>query len=79
MSPVNDAVHLLKGMFLEMPGARLSVQEASRLSGLDVNTCAAILDAFVDAQFLKRSSTDWFVRSVEGAPGSTSTRSARPS
>jgi len=42
----------LRGEFLEMPGLRLTVQQAQRLCGVDPAICQAILDALVEAKFL---------------------------
>jgi hypothetical protein len=42
------------GEFLEMPGLRLTCQQAQRLWGLDEPTCREILDFLVDARFLSR-------------------------
>jgi DNA-binding IclR family transcriptional regulator len=49
-----EAILRLKGVFLEIPGTRLSVADASRLSGLDGPTCNIVLMALEDARFLKR-------------------------
>ena len=46
------------GEFLEMPGLRLTSQQARRLWGLDERTCAAVLDFLVDAKFLARPERD---------------------
>jgi len=51
---LTEAVQRLKGVFLEIPGTRLSVSDASRLSGLDRPTCDIVLMALEDARFLKR-------------------------
>ena len=51
---LGEAVQRLKGVFLEIPGTRLSVSDASRLSGLDRPTCNIVLMALEDAHFLKR-------------------------
>ncbi|MBI4266123.1 MAG: hypothetical protein HY657_17245 [Acidobacteria bacterium] len=50
---ITDAVQRLKSVFLEMPGTRLTLAEASRLSGLDRTTCQHVLAALEDVQFLK--------------------------
>ena len=42
------------GEFLEMPGLRLTCQQAQRLWGLDEPTCRELLDFLVDARFLCR-------------------------
>ena len=40
--------------FLEMPGLRLTCQQAQRLWGLDEHSCMALLEFLVDAKFLCR-------------------------
>jgi DNA-binding IclR family transcriptional regulator len=62
---VTDAVHRLKGMFLEDPGTRLSLEDASRLTGVERSTCSAILDALQDAHFLSRGHDGLFSRRSE--------------
>lgn len=56
----------VQGEFLEMPGLRLTEQQARRLWGLDAASCAALLGAMVDAGFLFRTRDGAFMR-VEGA------------
>lgn len=52
---ITDAlVQRVCGEFLEMPGLRLTWQQARRLWGLDESSCREILDFLVDAQFLAR-------------------------
>ena len=43
-----------RGEFLEMPGLRLTVEQAARLWHLDARTCAGVLEALVESGFLKR-------------------------
>jgi len=57
---VDEALVTLKAVFLEVPGAVLSVEHASRLSGLDVHTCLALLLALERARFLWRSHSGGF-------------------
>jgi hypothetical protein len=40
--------------FLEMPGLRLTCQQAQRLWGLDEKTCIQLLEHLVEAKFLCR-------------------------
>jgi len=49
-----DAVERLKGVFLEIPGTRLTVADASRLAGLDQALCHQALATLERARFLKR-------------------------
>jgi hypothetical protein len=65
---IADGVARLRSVFLETPTAQLSVGEASRLSGLELSTCAAILAAFEDAHFLRRASNGLFVRGTYAPP-----------
>jgi len=63
MTPrVEEAVQKLKGVFLEIPSTQLSLVDASRLSGLERNTCRMILEALEDVRFLRRAPNGLFVR-----------------
>jgi len=50
--PVRDILVRIRGEFLEMPGLRLTVDQARRLWALDPLTCSSLLEALVDAKFL---------------------------
>jgi len=52
--------------YLEMPGMRLTRQQAQRLYGLDEHTCAQVLDYLVEAGFLIRASGDTYRRLTDG-------------
>jgi hypothetical protein len=52
---VVEAVERLKGVFLEVPGTRLSAGQAARLSGIDPTLCESVLSALEDARFLRRT------------------------
>jgi hypothetical protein len=58
---VDEAVLRLKNAFDEMPGTRLTPQQAARLVDLDSETCLAVLMALEDAQYLRRSGRDAFM------------------
>ncbi|MGE3177175.1 MAG: hypothetical protein AB7O32_06875 [Vicinamibacterales bacterium] len=66
MSPIAEAVHLLRGLYAEMPGCCLTTSQAARLSGLDLTTCEAVLIALIDARVLRRSSDGRFIRTTDG-------------
>jgi hypothetical protein len=74
---VEEALRRIKSEFVEMPGLRLTSQQAQRLWGLDADFCDAILGALVDAKFLLRTSDGVFVRVDHGAPRRIA-RSVRP-
>jgi hypothetical protein len=46
---------IVRGEYLEMPGLRLTKQQAQRLWALDLATCDELLDTLVGAQFLRRT------------------------
>jgi hypothetical protein len=65
---VTEALARLKGVFLEMPGARMSGADASRLTGLDQEMCLVLLKALEDATFLSRTTDGRFVRRNGDSP-----------
>jgi hypothetical protein len=50
------------GEYLEMPGLRLTCEEAQRLWGLDEQICASLVEFLVDVKFLYRTSDGRFAR-----------------
>jgi len=46
---------IVRGEFLEMPGLRLTSQQAQRLWALDAETCESLLRTLEDAAFLRRT------------------------
>jgi hypothetical protein len=64
MVPVRviDAMQRVKGVFLEIPGTRLTPVDAARLSGLDAPLCRLVLAALEDAQFLRRGRDGLYAR-----------------
>jgi len=58
----------VQGEFLEMPGLRLTEAQARRLWGLDMATCAALLDVLIAARFLFRTSDGAFMRIEHARP-----------
>jgi hypothetical protein len=50
-----DWIHLVRSEYLEMPGLQLTRKEVQRLWGLDTLRCEAILEALIDAKFLRRT------------------------
>jgi hypothetical protein len=61
-----EVVRRVRGEFLEMPGLRLTPQQARRLWRLDEAACEKVLGALVDARFLARTRDGAFVRSHDG-------------
>ena len=52
--------------FLEMPGLRLTCQQAQRLWGLDEHTCRQLLEFLVDAKFLCQPGHGMYTRLTDG-------------
>jgi hypothetical protein len=49
---IDDLIRRVRGEYLEMPGLRLTSDQASRLWGLDATTCQRLLHTLLDARFL---------------------------
>ena len=62
-----DWLHLIKAEYLEIPGLHLTKPQVQRLWGIDTMTCDALLEALVDAQFLRRTHAGAYVRR-DGGP-----------
>jgi len=56
----------IRGEYKEMPGLRLSSQQASRLWSVDCKVCAEVLDALVRSGFLRRDRNGMYARSYGG-------------
>ena len=59
---VIDALQRLRGIFLEGPGTKLSMADATRLSGLERPVCRIVLEALEESHFLKRGHDGIFMR-----------------
>jgi Fic family protein len=63
--------------YLEMPGLRLTLDQARRLWGLDEATCAASLRRLVEMRFLVETKEHRFARFSEEAANAPRKRTAR--
>ena len=59
---IQEVVRRIRGEFMEMPGLRLTREQARRLWRLDETSCEAVLGALVDARFLAKTRDGAFVR-----------------
>jgi hypothetical protein len=59
---VADWLQIICGEFQEMPGLHLTKPQVQRLWGLDPPTSDALLDALVDARFLKQTHDGVYAR-----------------
>jgi hypothetical protein len=57
----------IRSEYLEMPGLRLTPQQAQRLWGLDQQCCEESLEYLVDARFLMKTGRGTYVRLTDGA------------
>ena len=55
-------LQIIRGEFIEIPGLHLTRPQVQRLWGLDADTCDELLDALVDARFLRRTHAGQYVR-----------------
>jgi hypothetical protein len=53
----------VRGEFNEMPGLQLTIAQASRLWGMDQSACRRVIDALVDAAFLRWTPAGTVIRS----------------
>jgi hypothetical protein len=58
---VDEAIRRARADFQEMPGLRLTPDQARRLWRLDPSTCATVLTTLVASGFLSRSGNGAFV------------------
>jgi hypothetical protein len=58
---LQEVVRRVRGEFLEMPGLRLTPQQARRLWRLDESACEKVLGALVDDRFLAKTRDGAFV------------------
>jgi hypothetical protein len=59
-------LHRVRGEYREMPGMRLTVDQAMRLWMLERGTCTKVLDSLVAARFLGRDANGRYARAHSG-------------
>jgi hypothetical protein len=64
--PTEDVLRRICGEFAEMPGLRVTQQQAQRLWALDASTCRAALDFLTQAGFLCKTHADQYARLTDG-------------
>ncbi|HKF67468.1 MAG TPA: hypothetical protein VKB36_13085 [Vicinamibacterales bacterium] len=62
---MNELVGRIRSEFLEMPGLRLTVLQASRLWGLDEDSCRRVIDALVGSSFLRWTALGMIARASD--------------
>lgn len=66
MTPARGITERIRAEFLEMPGLSLTLDQAQRLCGVERAACQAILDALVEAKFLRIKADGSYARLTEG-------------
>ena len=59
---IGELIVRVQGEYREMPGLKLTEVQAQRLWGLDGRTCALVLTALVEQQFLRRTPAGTYLR-----------------
>jgi len=67
----------VRGEYLEMPGLRLTLDQARRLWGLEPQTCRDVLSTLIDDGFLACGSDGRYARSTDEAATLPTLRMAR--
>lgn len=60
------ALERLRAEFLEMPGLRLTAEQAHRFCGVERAACASALDLLVQEKFLSAKADGTYARATDG-------------
>lgn len=64
--PHNTVLRRIRAEYLEMPGLRLTSEQAQRLCGVERALCQRVLDALVEAHFLCLKPDGTYARVTDG-------------
>jgi hypothetical protein len=64
--PRDTMLTRIRAEYLEMPGLRLTVEQAQRLCGVERSVCKSVLDALVEEKFLCVKVNGAYARSTDG-------------
>ena len=65
--PPSALLTRIRAEYLEMPGLRLTLEQAQRFCGIDRALCQMVLNALVDEQFLCVKTDGAYARLTDGA------------
>ena len=65
--PFKPMLTRIRAEYLEMPGLRLTLEQARRLCGVDRALCQVVLDALVEEDFLCVRAGGVYTRVADGA------------
>jgi hypothetical protein len=57
-----SVIERVRGEFIEMPGLQLTMAQAARLWGLEMNACRHVVDVLVESAFLRWTAGGKIVR-----------------
>lgn len=63
---IEEALRRIRGEYVEMPGLRLTIDQAQRLWGFDHVRCEALLGILIERRFLRRCRDGSYVRAGSG-------------
>ena len=66
MRTIHEVIQRLRAEYLEMPGLRLTAAQVQRLCGIERMMCQSVLDALMDAKFLRAKSDGTYTRTTDG-------------
>jgi len=66
--PYSSVVDRVRSEFIEMPGLELTLPQAVRLWSLGIDDCRSVIDALVDAGFLRWTVRRTVIRTGRTAP-----------
>ena len=66
MKTIQDVIERMRAEYLEMPGLRLTSEQAQRLCGIERTVCQLVLDGLITVNFLHRTAGGHYVRAMEG-------------
>jgi hypothetical protein len=72
-------VKRVKSEFIEMPGLRLTLEQGSRLWGLERGECDALLHSLVHRKFLTVTAAGTYGRATDGVARNVPLRAAKAS
>jgi len=64
---ITDWIHLIRAEYVEIPDLHLTRDQVQRLWSLDAVMCDALLEAFLDVRFLRRTRTGAYIRADGGS------------
>ena len=73
-----DTLRRIRAEYTEMPGMRLSLEQARRLCGVDRILCRTVLDALVREEFLRLGADGTYTLSRAGRPQRLEAATAEP-